>query len=167
MIVAQKYRYDCTSTRNRVTIDIAHLPYCTTTLKGEYFSDCYYKAISRQVSRDYPQGRHLFTHGTKLQPVPYQIHRVLKRHSQCIHSHISYTTSTLFVASHLSTSTILPSCPPPLLPLITIKRLLPQLHIHIVMRLAHPPPKLIPTPHPYLLPLHILLKVLAAPCTWV
>jgi hypothetical protein len=46
---------------------------------------------------------------------------------------------------------ILPSSPPPLLPKPAIKLLLPQLSIHLIMRLAHPPPKLRPTAQPRLI----------------
>lgn len=43
------------------------------------------------------------------------------------------------------TPTILPPSSPPLLPKPTIKLLLPKLPINLIMRLAHPPPKLLPT----------------------
>lgn len=39
---------------------------------------------------------------------------------------------------------ILPPIPPPLLPKSTVKNRLAQLLIHLIMRLAHPPPKLLP-----------------------
>ena len=42
---------------------------------------------------------------------------------------------------HLITPPILPSRPPPLLPLIAIKLILPQLPIDFIMRLTHPLPK--------------------------
>ena len=51
-----------------------------------------------------------------------------------------------------TTPSIFPARPPPLLPLVTIKALLPQLHINSIMRLTHPPPKLISIAHPRLIP---------------
>lgn len=61
-----------------------------------------------------------------------------------------------------TTPPILPPCPPPLLPLTTIKHLLPQLPIHLVMRLAQPAAKLIPAPRLDLLFPQIGLEILGA-----
>ena len=57
---------------------------------------------------------------------------------------------------------ILPPGPPPLLPLPAIKRRLPKLPVHLVVRLAQPIPKVIPAAGPNLPPLHVLLEVLGA-----
>jgi len=81
------------------------------------------------------------------------------RHTmQCNQNTISYNTCALKRLS--TTASILPSRPPPLLPLRTIKLLLPQLPVNLVVRLTHPLPKLVPTlrPHPTLH--HKLLEIL-------
>lgn len=49
------------------------------------------------------------------------------------------------------TPPILPPSPPPLLPKPTIKFLLPQLPIHLIMRLTHPRPEIRPPPQPRLI----------------
>lgn len=54
---------------------------------------------------------------------------------------------------HSIATTILPSRPPPLLPFVTIKALLAQLHIDRIMRLTHPPPKLVSIADPRLIAL--------------
>jgi hypothetical protein len=51
------------------------------------------------------------------------------------------------------TSPILPPSPPSFLPLVAIKATLPQLLINRIMRLTHPPPKIIPIAHPRLIPI--------------
>ncbi len=66
---------------------------------------------------------------------------------------------------HLYTlPTPLPPRPPPLLPPPTLKLLLPQLPINLIMRLTHPPAQLPPPPHPRPIPLlrHPLLEILGA-----
>ena len=62
-----------------------------------------------------------------------------------------------------STSPILPPSPPPLLPKVTIKCLLPQLDIDRVMRLTHPPSKIVSAANPRRIrPLHPRLEVACA-----
>lgn len=64
-----------------------------------------------------------------------------------------YTPSFAFAFAFTSiTPTILPPRPPPLLPKPTIKLLLPQLPVNLIMRLTHPPPKLLPPTQLRLIP---------------
>ena len=61
---------------------------------------------------------------------------------------------SLIHSSHASiTAPILPPGPPSFLPLITIKGFFPQLHIHRVVRLAHPPPEFVPIAYFRLVPI--------------
>ena len=77
-------------------------------------------------------------------------------HSSYIHIvHFSTRSSRI-------TPPILPPRPPPLLPLPTIKLLLPQLDINRIMRLAHPLPKLAATANARCIDLHPVLEVLGA-----
>lgn len=64
----------------------------------------------------------------------------------------------------LITTPILPTRPPPLLPKSAIKLLLAQLPIDLIMRLAHPIPKIVPPPQsrPISLLRHPRLEVLCA-----
>ena len=61
-------------------------------------------------------------------------------------------------------SSVLPPCPPSLLPPRTLKLLLAQLPIDLIMRLAHPPPQPRPSFNPRLVPPfpHPLLEILCA-----
>ncbi|KAB8293315.1 hypothetical protein EYC80_007641 [Monilinia laxa] len=85
-------------------------------------------------------------------------------HTDFISHNIIHPPSTIQDLSplNLTTPPILPARPPPLLPLPTIKLLLAQLPIHLVMRLTHPPPKFIPTLGPYLIFSHVGLEVFGA-----
>lgn len=74
--------------------------------------------------------------------------------------HPSYTV--LYTKISRITPSILPTRPPPLLPLPTIKLLLPQLHINRIMRLAHPLPKLAATADARGINFHPFLKILGA-----
>lgn len=67
----------------------------------------------------------------------------------------------------LATAAIFPSSPPSLLPFITVENILPELDIHIIMGLTHPPAKLIPTLHSDLIALHVFPKILSTPAAWV
>lgn len=69
----------------------------------------------------------------------------------CIH-----IAQQLYAASASVASSILPACPPPLFPFVAIKHRLSELDIDSIVRLTHPPAKLvsvahfrrIPTAHP-------------------
>lgn len=74
-----------------------------------------------------------------------------------------YAHNDTFVKLHASiTPTILPPRPPPLLPPRTIKLLLPQLPINIIMRATKPHPKLPPALHLRLTLRDVALEVLRA-----
>lgn len=60
------------------------------------------------------------------------------------------------------TTPILPPRPPPLLPPPAVKLGLPQLPIHLVVRLAQPGPERVPALRPHLPLLHVPLEVLGA-----
>ena len=64
----------------------------------------------------------------------------------------SYTSLNIPRINQSITPPILPPSPPPLLPKPTIKLLLPQLPIHLIMRLTHPRPEILPAPQPRLIP---------------
>lgn len=74
------------------------------------------------------------------------------------YSHIMHFSTT----SSRITPPVLPPRPPPLLPLPTIKLLLPQLDINRIMCLAHPLPKLAATANARCIDLHPVLEVLGA-----
>ena len=67
-----------------------------------------------------------------------------------IYTIIHSTPHYIYVES--ITPPILPPSPPPLLPKPTIKLLLPQLPIHLIMRLTHPRPEILPPTQPRLIP---------------
>lgn len=55
-------------------------------------------------------------------------------------------------ALHSPTPPIFPASPPSFFPLVAIEAALPQLHVDRVMRLAHPPPEVVPAAHAGLVP---------------
>jgi hypothetical protein len=66
-------------------------------------------------------------------------------------------------STHLSpTPPVTPPRPPPLLPPLAVKGRLPQLGIHLVVRLAKPPPKVVPRAHPRRVARYPRAKVLGA-----
>jgi len=87
--------------------------------------------------------------------------------SSCTHNHTSHLPLIPYLLNLEITPPILPPRPPPLLPLLTIKLLLPQLLIHSIMRLAHPLPKLVPRTDSRCVLLHPLLEVFGAHPAWV
>jgi hypothetical protein len=76
------------------------------------------------------------------------------------HTIIHRTHSTEW--RHLVTPAVLPSSPPPLFPFRAIELLLPKLSVDIIMCLAHPVPKLVPTFCPHFILDHELLEVFGA-----
>lgn len=85
----------------------------------------------------------------------------------------SYPSSTYIIYTSIAlvtsriTPPILPACPPPLLPLRTVKALLPQLLIHRIVRLAHPRAELIPIANSWRILRHPFLEVFRADPAWV
>ena len=94
------------------------------------------------------------------------IHRRPKLHGSMlyIHPNAPHHTHTTQNPKSLITSPILPPRPPPLLPPPTIKFLLPQLPINLIMRLTHPLAQPLPPLHSWLVspPAHPLLEILRA-----
>jgi hypothetical protein len=97
------------------------------------------------------------THTLISQAFSYSLSIYTYNHTLFVHHVMHFSTTSSRI-----TPPILPPRPPPLLPLPTIKLLLPQLNINRIMRLAHPLPKLAATAHARCIDLHPLLEVLGA-----
>ena len=82
--------------------------------------------------------------------------------------HPTYQRMLLLATLSIATS-ILPARSPPLLPLPTIKLLLSQFPINLIMRLTHPSSQTLPAFHPWLisLPAHPLSEIVRAYPAWV
>ena len=74
------------------------------------------------------------------------------KHKNTINIYTIMYSTLHYIYPESITPPILPPSPPSLLPKPTIKLLLPQLPIHLIMRLAHPRPEILPPTQPRLIP---------------